>query len=283
MHETIGVVFDFDDTLAPDTTWGFLEWWGLEPRQFWREQVDPLLDEGWDPIPAYLYAMIEASKARPAGERITRDKLAEYGRGVRMYEGVSRIFEKLTTLARSIHPDIRIEFYVISSGIRDILVNTRISRHFTHIWACDFHCGPVTGEIIFPRRVVSFTDKTRYLFQISKGLVGSESEKRPFEVNKRIPWEKIRIPLNQIIYVGDGYTDIPCFSLVMKQQGVAIGVFDPNREEKWRQAWEFIEEGRVSNLAPSDYRRNSALEISLRMAVNRISHDIILRRRTYRE
>jgi hypothetical protein len=282
MHEIIAVVFDFDDTLAPDTTWGFLEHWGVDAPSFWREKVDVLVEDGWDPIPAYLYAMIEESRSRPEPERITRIELADYGRKLRLYEGVTKIFDKLTAQARSVHPDVRLEFYVLSSGLREILVNTKISRFFTRIWSCDFLYHPQTGEILFPKNVISFTDKTRYLFQISKGLVGPEYDNRPFEVNRRVSYEKMRIPLSQMIYVGDGYTDIPCFSLVMKQQGIAIGVYDAQRREKWQQAWAFIEEGRVSNLVPVDYRKNSALEQSLLMAVTKLANDIALRERTYR-
>ncbi|MCE5271813.1 haloacid dehalogenase-like hydrolase [bacterium] len=283
MQDLIGVVFDFDDTLAPDSTWGFLEAWGEDPPSFWHSRVDPLVEKGWDPIPAYLYAMLEASRERPDFGRITRDRLAAYGRSVRMYEGATRIFDKLAAYARSENPDIRLEFYLISSGIREILINTRISRHFTRIWACDFHCHPESGEIIFPKNIISFTDKTRYLFQISKGLVGPEYDSQPFAVNRRFSREQMHIPMSQMIYVGDGYTDIPCFSLIRKQQGVAIGVYDPGREEKWSRAWGFIEDNRVSNLVPADYSKNSALEISLRMAIRSMASDIALRRRTHRD
>lgn len=281
MKETVAVVFDFDDTLAPDTTSGFLEHWGEKPEAFWNDRVNLLLEQGWDPIPAYLYRLIEASQNRPAGERVTKQRLAAFGSRVRFHDGVTRIFGKLKATAESVHPSLRLEFYIISSGIREIIANTRISSQFKHIWACDFHYARQTGEILFPKNVISFTDKTRYLFQISKGFVGPEYENRPFEVNRRVDEQHIRIPFEQMIYVGDGYTDIPCFSLIRKQQGIAIGVFDPARKEKWRQAWGFIEEGRVSNLVPADYSKGSALEQSLLMAVDSMARRIALRGRTY--
>ena len=107
MQETIALVFDFDDTLAPDTTWGFLENYGLKPASWWQERVDPLVVEGWDPIPAYLYAMIQESKSRPVPQRITRKKLSDYGRSIRLHEGVTRIFDKLSGQAVSVWPDVR--------------------------------------------------------------------------------------------------------------------------------------------------------------------------------
>ena len=281
MQEIIAVVFDFDDTLAPDTTSGFLEYLGVPPDQFWQERVNPLLEQGWDPIPAYLYRLIELSHELPPERRITRERLAAFGTQVRLHEGVTRIFGKLEAAVRSVHPDLRLEFYIISSGIREIILNTRIGARFSGIWACDYHCDPESGEILFPKNIISFTDKTRYLFQISKGFVGPDYANRPFEVNRRVPEEALRIPFKQMIYVGDGYTDIPCFSLIRKQGGIAIGVFDSGREEKWRQAWGFIEEERVSNLVPADYRKGSALEQSLLMAVDNMAGHIALRKRTY--
>ena len=281
MQEIIAVVFDFDDTLAPDTTSGFLEYLGVPPDQFWQERVNPLLEQGWDPIPAYLYRLIELSHELPPERRITRERLAAFGTQVRLHEGVTRIFGKLEAAVRSVHPDLRLEFYIISSGIREIILNTRIGARFSGIWACDYHCDPESGEILFPKNIISFTDKTRYLFQISKGFVGPDYANRPFEVNRRVAEEALRIPFKQMIYVGDGYTDIPCFSLIRKQGGIAIGVFDSGREEKWRQAWGFIEEERVSNLVPADYRKGSALEQSLLMAVDNMAGHIALRKRTY--
>ena len=282
MPEIIAVVFDFDDTLAPDTTTAFLENWGINPELFWREKVDSLLQQGWDPIPAYLYQMIEESRARPPAERITADRLAAFGRQTRFHKGVNSIFVKLERAAREVYPEARLEFYVVSSGIREIIASTRISRHFKDIWASSFHCDPTSGEILFPRNIISFTDKTRYLFQISKGFVGPGFANRPFEVNRRIDPARLRVPFSRMIYVGDGYTDIPCFSLVRKNGGTAIGVYDPRRREKWSQAWSFIEEERVSNLVPADYSKNSALENTLIMAIEQKARTIALEQRTYR-
>jgi len=282
VQEIIAVIFDFDDTLAPDTTTAFLESRGIDSDRFWREKVDSLLAAGWDPIPAYLYGMIEESRALPPGERITAERLAAFGRQVRFHKGVNSIFAKLERAALEVYPEVRVEFYVISSGLREIIVNTRISPHFKDIWACGFHCHPQSGEITFAKNVISFTDKTRYLFQISKGLVGPEYANRPFEVNRRVEPERLRVPFSRMIYVGDGYTDIPCFSLVRKNQGTAIGVYDPGRREKWSQAWSFVEEERVSNLVPADYSKNSALEHTLIMAVEQKARTIALEQRTYR-
>lgn len=279
MQDIIAVVFDFDDTLAPDSTSSFLENLGIDVPKFWQEKVQPLLESGWDPVPAYLYGILQESNS-DEGRRITRDKLAKWGRKVIFYPGATRIFSRIRAHAQSVNPKVFVEFYLISSGIGEILRNTRLAKDFMDIWACDFHYDK-QGNILFPKNIVSFTDKTRYLFQISKGIIGEESRGRPFDVNKKIEEHKRRIPYEQMIFVGDGYTDIPCFSLLRKQGGIAIGVFDKENKEKWGRAWGFIEDERVSNLVPADYSKGSALSISLMMAVENIARKITLRNQTY--
>jgi len=129
--------------------------------------------------------------------------------------------------------------------------------------------------------VVSFTDKTRYIFHIQKGIFGPDFADKPFEVNRKVASEDIRVPISQMVMVGDGYTDIPCFSLVRKDQGIAIGVYDRKNREKWGRAWGFIEDGRVSNLVPTDYSEGSGLSDSLIMAVESIAARISLASHTY--
>lgn len=279
MQENIAVIFDFDDTLAPDSTSGFLGQCGLDVPRFWQEEVQPLLQDNWDPVPAYLYKMIEKSRS---GEipPITQDALARWGASLPLYEGVEHIFERLRQATNRANPRVNLEFYLISSGIGDVLRNTKIASEFNAIWASDFVYDD-DGIACFPKRVVSFTDKTRYIFHVQKGIFGPDFDDKPFEVNRKIESASIRVPISQMIMVGDGYTDIPCFSLVRKDQGIAIGVYDRKNREKWGKAWGFIEDGRVSNLVPSDYREGSGLSDSLLMAVESIAARISLASHTY--
>jgi phosphoserine phosphatase len=279
MQDTIAVIFDFDDTLAPETTSGFLDSLGVDVKRFWGQDVEPLVAEGWDPVTAYLYRMITLSDSDPA-KAITRERLAKWGRRIRFYNGATRIFQRLTAHARAVDAQIRVEFYLISSGIGEILRASRLAAHFRDIWACDFAYAE-DGRIVFPRNIVSFTDKTRYIFHIAKGIVGPEARGTPFEVNRKVAQDKLHVPLSQMIFVGDGYTDIPCFSLIRNNEGYAIGVYDPADRARWGRAWGFIEDGRVSNLVPADYGKNSALTNSLTMAIESMARRIALRRNTY--
>jgi hypothetical protein len=195
MHDTIAVVFDFDDTLAPDSTSAFLHSLDLDVPRFWKKRVQPLMDDGWDPMPAYLYVMVQESNSRPAGKRITKQLLANFGKKVEFYEGVSRVFSRLEKHARAVAAAVSVEFYLISGGIGEILRSTKIAKNFKDMWACDFHYNK-NGEIEFPRNVLSFTDKTRYLFHISKGLTGPQFHGKPFDVNKKVPLQDLRVPFD---------------------------------------------------------------------------------------
>jgi hypothetical protein len=274
MSKTIAVIFDFDDTLAPDSTTTFLQSIGVDVQDFWTRRASGLTRAGWDPVLAYLYEMVKESESRPLADSITRQRLADWGPQVKYFKGVTRIFNSLRKHVEEISQDLSIEFYLISSGLREILVHTRIANNFTDIWASDFEYDG-NDRILFPKNTVSFTDKTRYLFQVQKGIFGPESRENPFLVNKKANEEDIRVPFDQMIFVGDGYTDIPCFTLVRKSGGFAIGVYNSDSHTKWRQAWEFIQTGRVSNLVRADYSKDSSLRDTLLMATESIARRIL--------
>lgn len=109
---------------------------------------------------------------------------------------------------------------------------------------------------------------------MQKGLIGPEADANPFAVNRRVPPDKLRVPLSHMIFVGDGYTDIPCFSLLEQQGGTPIAVYDPQRRDKWRRAFDFVREGRVRTLHSANYHPGSDLSNSLDMAVSAIADDL---------
>lgn len=275
----MAVVFDFDDTLAHDSTSSFLSRWGVDVKDFWRRHRQRM-EEGWDTVPAYLNMMIEESSARSRKERITKQALAAFGPKVELHHGVSSIFTRLKKQVSSIDPDINLDFFVISSGIGEILRHTKIAPYFKDIWSSDFAYG-AAGEIEALKNVVSFTDKTRFLFQISKGIIGTAARRDPFAVNKKVPEQQLAMPLSHMIMVGDGMTDIPCFSLVQKGGGVAIGVYDRDSRERWGKALGFIEDRRVSHLVAADYRKRSGLDDALTLAVDKIAHSIKVQKVSY--
>lgn len=279
-HNKIAIIFDFDDTLAPDSTSAYLKQQGIKDLDFfWHQKVGKLMSEDWNPVPAYLYQMLEAAKAGDIPP-ITQKNLNDFGRQLTLHQGVAEILPFLRQTARDIAENIQVEFYIISSGIGDIVRHIPVAHEFHDIWASEFHFShqnDENNEASFIKKIVSFTDKTRYVFQIHKGLVGAKAFGKPFAVNQKLNDKQVHIPFEQMIFVGDGYTDIPCFSLVKKNNGLAIAVYDPNRQDKWDAAYQFVRESRVNQLLSANYQTHSDLSNFLAMAVRKMAIDIHLR------
>ncbi|MCK4871754.1 MAG: haloacid dehalogenase-like hydrolase [Phycisphaerales bacterium] len=271
MGSKIAVIFDFDGTLAPDSTSSFLGSLGVDADAFWRNSVQPLLDDGWDEMPAYLHRMLELSRARPSGDRITHKRLTAWGSQIELFPGVEAIFDTLRQTAREVDSSISVEYYLISSGIREILRKTTIAREFRDIWACRFSFDE-SDEIAGVRNVVSFTEKTRFIVQISKGLVGEAARGRNKAVNQRVRQGQFEIPFANMIVVGDGDTDIPMFAMVGKpdkhgRRGTTIGVSDPRSPDKWGKALRLAKDQRVETVHEADYAQGGALHATLVDAV----------------
>lgn len=279
MQETIAVVFDFDDTLAPDTTSGYLSKYHVDTGDFWMNQVNPLYQNDWDPVPAYLYQMINYSSNKKLP--LTLEDLKKWGNEAPLHKGTDTIFDRLRKVVDDANPTVTIEFYVISSGIGDVLRSTKIAREFKDIWASEFHYDQ-EGNALFPKKIISFTDKTRYLFHIQKGLIGKQARGKPLDVNKKLDSEHLRIPFSNMIFVGDGLTDVPCFSLLTKEKGMAIAVYDKNHVKKWSNAYQFIADRRVSTLYSADYSEGSDLSNFLEMAVRNLAERIAVNKATFR-
>lgn len=259
----IALIFDFDETLVDESTSAFLNSKGIEPSHFWGETVQSLIDNDWDPVPAYMFKMIEASLK----QSITKSDFIDFSQKVVYKKGVEALFEQIKTFASSQKQMVEVEFYIISSGIGEIIRHTTIAPHFTDIWASDFAYDHL-GQIAFPKKVLSFTDKTRYLFQISKGMVGPQNRSQPYIVNEKYDSNDYVIPFKNMIYIGDGLTDVPCFSLLKKSGGTAIGVYDIQNGGITQKAWRFVKENRVSNLHTANYTVGSDLYNSIIMAMS---------------
>ncbi len=279
MQERIAVVFDFDDTLGPDSTTGFLKHAGLKDLGGFWQQVGNMMAEDWDPVPAYLMHMIYAAQHGDIAP-LTQQALANWGNALPLFDGVEDIFSHLRKVVKEANPRVTLEFYLISSGIGDVLRHMNVAHEFTDIWASEFHYDD-DGNAVTPRKIISFTDKTRYIFQIQKGIVGQKSRGEPFAVNKRVPADQVRIPLNQMVFVGDGYTDIPCFSLIKQHGGIPVAVYDQRHTEKWRNAFQFVADGRVSNLHSANYQQGSDLTNFLSMAVRSLAERIAVSASSY--
>lgn len=270
LRNRVALAFDFDGTLADDSYAGFIEFCGLDPERFGEEQVQPLLDDGWEKIPAKFYALIQESKRRDShDQKITRETIEAHGEQITPYDGVPEMFDQLQQTAHDLDPEIAVEFYLISSGFTDIVKATSIASNFRAIWGCNFHFTE-SGEIDFPKRIVSHIEKLRYLRQLSQGIHNEDESAPPNQVFRPIPTDPMHVPLDQVIYVGDGASDLPVFEMMADNGGITLGIFATDAPKNWEYASQLGQEGQVSNLAPPIYTEDSELMQSLTLGVERI-------------
>jgi phosphoserine phosphatase len=278
-QNTIALIFDFDDTLTDDSTTQLLKSHNVDDAKFWTSSFAPLVNDGWDPAPAYLKLILDlVGDPKPLG-RVSNAALREFGKELAFYPGLPRLFKDLTEQVRE-HTlsNPTIEFYVISGGLEEIILGSSIATHLSAVRGCRF--AETDGVISAVQNVVTFTEKTRYLFEISKGLMTPE-RRNPYDVNNDVAQENRRIPFSNMIYVGDGLTDVPCFSLLQKFGGMAFGVFDPKKKGSPKKAWEqLVAPKRVSTLNSPKYRKNDDLGALLRVAVQGICNALDARTRT---
>jgi phosphoserine phosphatase len=275
LHNRIAVVFDFDLTLGEGSVDVLLRKLGIDPDRFRTEKVDALDAQGWDHSLGRFKALIDLSEE--LGGVITKQMLEQVGRDTPLYPGVEKMFDRLRQAARAIVDDVSLEFYVLTAGFVEVPSATAIAHEFNAIWGSAGHYAQ-DGRLIFPKRVITYPEKVRYLLQLAKGL-SVEGPDAPPDVYRDIAEENWHVPFDQMIYVGDGASDLPAFDLIAGRGGIAIGVFGPNMSASGWSTQKNIHAGRrVQNLAGADYRDGAELLQSLCLAVESIAKLIALRK-----
>jgi phosphoglycolate phosphatase-like HAD superfamily hydrolase len=280
-QEVIAVIFDFDDTLAPDTTTMLLREHGIDTDRFWKEEVRDLVDHGYDQAVAWLTLVAEMAREDGPLEHLTVERLAEFGARVdgMLYPGLVDLLDDLEQAVGGLR-DVQVEFFIISGGLRELLEGCRVVRErFAGVYASQLGQDPVTRQLTRLKRVVTFTEKTRYLFEINKGIEPGAALVNPYLVNEEVKTDDRRVSFENMIYVGDGLTDIPCFSLLKAAGGTPFGVFDPAREESAKRAFlKFLQPDRVVGMHAAKYGRTDELGALIRTAVQANITDATVRR-----
>ena len=257
-----------------------------EINRFWNEDVRKLVEQGWDPPLAYTHLIL--NRLKRAQLKLSNGDLRELGKKVDLLPGVQDLFPRLRSFVEKnkefIEAHVQIEFYVITAGFEEIIRGVSIADEMDDIFGCTFDDS--MGDLI-PKSVVTFTEKTKFLYAINKGISGSELRRNPYSVNDVIERDQRRIPFTNMIYLGDGPTDIPCFSTIGQNQGKTIGVL--NYEKKFeqnvgkkivdkRRAWALARGDRDrAILGPflPDYREGSDLYVNLLLQIDRVALEII--------
>jgi len=279
-QNVIAIICDCDGTLCPDTTDQLVRELGLDSDQFWRKDVAKLVEDGWDHTLAYLNKLLELTDGRLI-DPLSRSKLQATGGSVKFYAGALDFVERLRSrLAENMEyqeAGIGIEWYVVSSGIEEVMKASDIAGLATDIFGCAFEYDPAE-RVTTVKRSVTFTEKTKYVYAINKGISGGELHRRPYRVNDAMRTEDRRVPFEHMVYIGDGPSDIPCFSMIRKLGGKAIGVWPPEDTDLQR-PYELAEGDRLT-VGPytADYRDGSDLFKMLWRIVEGIADSILEKR-----
>jgi len=280
LSTTVAVVFDFDDTLVPDSTTSFLQKHGLDPDKFWKVDLMKLVKSGYDPTLGYMRLILDnVGKDKPLG-LLRNSDFRNFGTTLddKFYPGIPDIFDRLRKIVK--HYEVyQIEFYIVSGGLREIVMGSNtIRNYFSAMYGCEFGESGNPPRISHLKRAITFTEKTRYLFEINKGLAPSKTEKQPYLVNRQVRKRNRRIPFSNMVYVGDGLTDIPCFSLLRLFDGTPYGVFDPTDAAKAKAAFiNLLKPKRVISTHAPRYRSTDELGALLEAAVSAICQDLVVK------
>ncbi len=247
----IAILYDFDKTLCTTDMqeYDFIKNLGLTPDEFWGSTGDVTEKHGMDKILAYMYMMRKTCKDKNIP--LTREYLNQCGGNVVLYRGVATWFDRIAEAAAQIG-DVTVEHYIVSSGITEIIEGTPIAKYFKKIYGCTFLYDEETKEAIWPATAINFTLKTQYIFRISKGVLDIMDDDN---LNKH--QEDRRIPYRNMIYIGDGLTDIPCMKLLKEKGGKAIALYPSGNKEKLKP---LLNDGRINYACVADYSQNSTLE-----------------------
>lgn len=276
----IALCYDFDKTLSPDDmqAQGYIQKVQKssdnEVAEFWKESNGRAEKNDMDKNLAYMYTM----KKKARGQfPFTKKTLAEYGSKVALFPGVKDWFERIQKYGAE--KGIIIEHYIISSGLKEMIEGTSIAKDFKEIYATSFYFDD-DGVAVWPAQVVNYTNKTQFLFRISKGVLDVNDE----AVNDFFTPDRIRVPFHNMIYIGDSDTDIPCMKLVNSHGGYSIGVFNPeegNEEKVKKRVYKMIRDNRIGYFTPADYSEGQELDQLIKLIIDRTVFNEQLERKHY--
>lgn len=259
----MAICYDFDKTLSPDDMQSFtlIPSLGMKPQDFWPESNQLAQDNLMDNNLAWMYQLVVKSKA--LRKSLSRSYFNQIGGKVPLYNGVGTWFERVNQYGEE--NGIEVQHYIISSGLKEIIEGNSIARYFSRIYASSYLYS-ADGVAEWPAQAVNYTNKTQFIFRIAKGIFEEYDEK----VNDSMPDANLYIPYENIVYIGDSATDMPCMRLVKSKGGYSIGVFDPEKNKR-EKVYQLLNDGRINFYAPADYSEDSELFKYIKLVIDQVS------------
>ena len=275
-QNTIALVYDFDGTLSPQPMQEYtvLPKIGVEPAEFWAKVNAEARETESDSMLVYMRHIIEALEREKVD--VKREDFAAMAGAIQYFPGVTAWFTRMNAyVKKKSRGQVKLQHYLISAGQKEILDGVSIRRHFKRIYASEYHFNH-HGVATFPKLLVTDTLKTQFLFRINKGL-----ENVTESINEHMPEAERPIPFANMVYVGDGMTDVPSMALTKKSGGHTVAVYDPKSEKQRAICVKLLEAGRADFIAEADYRKSSKLSRRVELLLDAIVADVAYRREAF--
>ena len=265
----LAICYDFDKTLSPDDmqAQGYIQEVGYDVKDFWTESNQLAENNDMDQNLAYMYKMVEKSRGKLVFNRRT---LEEYGSRVSLFPGVEEWFERIKQYG--LEHGVIVEHYIISCGLKEMIDGTSVAKNgaFEKIYASSFYYDEY-GVALWPAQVINYTNKTQFLFRISKGVLNINDQ----GVNDSFGTDEIRVPFRNMVYIGDSDTDVPCMKLINSYGGHSVGVYNAETKDKSK-VYKMMREGRIKYYMPADYRDGTELDGLIKAIIDRTATNEIL-------
>lgn len=264
-HIPMAIAYDFDGTLAVGNMQEhqFIPDIGMTTKQFWTEVKKLTKQHQADEVLVYMNLMLR--KAASSGVPVRREDFKARGETIRLFDGVQEWFDRVSAYGRK--KGVRIEHYLLSSGNAEIFAGTPIASKFSQVYASKFIFDE-NGVAVWPALAVNYTTKTQYLFRINKGAHDLSDNTK---INQFVEKRDRPVPFENIVFIGDGSTDVPCFRLVKEQGGLSIAVFKPHTKGARKKADQYHAEGRVHCVVPAIYCEGSELDRIVKASIDAIA------------
>ena len=258
----VALIYDFDKTLCDKDMqeYSFIPNLGIKPKEFWKKTQEFTDKEKMDKILACMYMMLNITNEN--NKKITKDYLNSLGKDINFFPGVLNWFERINKYGEELN--LNIEHYIVSSGLKEIIEGTEINKCFKEIYASEFLYDD-NGFAIWPKNSVNYTTKTQFISRINKGVLDISNDEL---LNKKMFEEERRISTKNIIYLGDGFTDIPSMRMTKENGGHAIAVYQNNNKEIVNN---LLLDNRIDFHAKANYEENSEIDYLIKSILQKIS------------
>ncbi len=267
MNNIIAIMYDFDKTLCTKDMqeYTFIPKLGMEASEFWEEVNKIRNKNGMDGVLAYMYLMLK--KANELNTPIKESDLEKMGKDIELYPGVTNWFKRINDYGKSL--GLKVEHYIISSGLNEIIQGSEISKYFEKIYASEFLYE--NGHAVWPKSAINYTNKTQFIYRINKGILDICDDDN---LNRKMAEADRRVSKANMIYIGDGLTDVPSMITIKENGGVSIAVYT-DRTKKLAKS--LLDDERIDYIAEANYKDNSDIDKIIKRVLKMMSLKLSLK------